>query len=312
MACGDSLSGGLGNEGAVSCPPGVLELDSPEELEKKRICRIITRDFPQYFAVVSRIKQDSHLIGPEGGVLSSTLVPQVQAVFPEGALTKRIRVGLQAQPIGEDVVRKILGNKATFSPIVTLEPRRRKFHKPITMTIPVPKSSTNDGTSSMFGGDTPTLRLLCSITGGTTPAQWEDITGSTPLTFINQCVSFTTNVSARFWLIDCRQTQESVSFSSQLYREIICVPYMAKFVIFAKTLDPIEARLRCFCMTDDKMDKTLEQQENFTEVARSRDVEVCHSSRGWRVWEVWGLCWWIPHIQWFIQLNGYRTSRWGS
>lgn len=71
------------------------ELDSPEELEKRRICRIITRDFPQYFAVVSRIKQDSHLIGPEGGVLSSTLVPQVQAVFPEGALTKRIRVGLQ-------------------------------------------------------------------------------------------------------------------------------------------------------------------------------------------------------------------------
>ena len=72
-----------------------VELDSPEELEKKRICRIITRDFPQYFAVVSRIKQDSHLIGPEGGVLSSTLVPQVQAVFPEGALTKKIRVGLQ-------------------------------------------------------------------------------------------------------------------------------------------------------------------------------------------------------------------------
>uniref|UniRef100_A0A4W6G9I2 Ankyrin 2a, neuronal n=1 Tax=Lates calcarifer TaxID=8187 RepID=A0A4W6G9I2_LATCA len=250
------------------------KLDSPEELEKKRICRIITRDFPQYFAVVSRIKQDSHLIGPEGGVLSSTLVPQVQAVFPEGALTKKIRVGLQAQPIDVEVVRKVLGNKATFSPIVTLEPRRRKFHKPITMTIPIPKSCNSDGPSTVYSGETPTLRLLCSITGGTTPAQWEDITGSTPLTFVNQCVSFTTNVSARFWLIDCRQIQESVSFASQLYREIICVPYMAKFVIFAKTLDPIEARLRCFCMTDDKMDKTLEQQENFTEVARSRDVEV--------------------------------------
>ncbi|CAB1429658.1 unnamed protein product [Pleuronectes platessa] len=250
------------------------KLDSPEELEKKRICRIMTRDFPQYFAVVSRIKQDSHFIGPEGGVLSSTLVPQVQAVFPEGALTKKIRVGLQAQPIDVEVVRKILGNKATFSSIVTLEPRRRKFHKPITMTIPIPKSSNPDEPSSGYSGETPTLRLLCSITGGTTPAQWEDITGSTPLTFVNQCVSFTTNVSARFWLIDCRQIQESVSFSSQLYREIICVPYMAKFVIFAKTLDPIEARLRCFCMTDDKMDKTLEQQENFTEVARSRDVEV--------------------------------------
>nr|XP_013040718.2 ankyrin-2 isoform X36 [Anser cygnoides] len=248
-------------------------LDTPEELEKKRICRIITRDFPQYFAVVSRIKQDSNLIGPEGGVLSSTVVPQVQAVFPEGALTKRIRVGLQAQPMHTELIKKILGNKATFSPIVTLEPRRRKFHKPITMTIPVPKASS-DGIMNGYGGDAPTLRLLCSITGGTTPAQWEDITGTTPLTFVNECVSFTTNVSARFWLIDCRQTQESVTFASQVYREIICVPYMAKFVVFAKSHDPIEARLRCFCMTDDKVDKTLEQQENFAEVARSRDVEV--------------------------------------
>ncbi|XP_060272716.1 ankyrin-2 isoform X16 [Ovis aries] len=248
-------------------------LDTPEDLEKKRVCRIITRDFPQYFAVVSRIKQDSNLIGPEGGVLSSTVVPQVQAVFPEGALTKRIRVGLQAQPMHSELVKKILGNKATFSPIVTLEPRRRKFHKPITMTIPVPKASS-DVMLNGFGGDAPTLRLLCSITGGTTPAQWEDITGTTPLTFVNECVSFTTNVSARFWLIDCRQIQESVTFASQVYREIICVPYMAKFVVFAKSHDPIEARLRCFCMTDDKVDKTLEQQENFAEVARSRDVEV--------------------------------------
>ncbi|XP_067324760.1 ankyrin-2 isoform X12 [Anolis sagrei] len=248
-------------------------LDTPEELEKKRICRIITRDFPQYFAVVSRIKQDSNLIGPEGGVLSSTVVPQVQAVFPEGALTKRIRVGLQAQPMHHELVKKILGNKATFSPIVTLEPRRRKFHKPITMTIPVPKASS-DMMINGYGNEAPTLRLLCSITGGVTPAQWEDITGTTPLTFVNECVSFTTNVSARFWLIDCRQIQESVTFASQVYREIICVPYMAKFVVFAKSQDPIEARLRCFCMTDDKVDKTLEQQENFAEVARSRDVEV--------------------------------------
>jgi len=41
------------------------------------------------------VKQDSELIGPEGGVLRSTVVPTVQAAFPEGALTKRIRVGLQ-------------------------------------------------------------------------------------------------------------------------------------------------------------------------------------------------------------------------
>lgn len=66
----------------------------------------------------------------------------------------------QAQPVDVDVVRKVLANKAAFSPIVTLEPRRRKFHKAITMTLPVPRSQ-----GAVLAGDTPSLRLLCSITG---------------------------------------------------------------------------------------------------------------------------------------------------
>ncbi|KAM8889764.1 ankyrin-3-like isoform 24-T24 [Synchiropus picturatus] len=250
------------------------ELDSPEELERKRICRIITKDFPQYFAVVSRIRQETNQMGPDGGTLCSRSVPLVQASFPEGALTKKIKVGLQAQPVPDEAVKKILGNRATFSPIVTVEPRRRKFHKPITMTIPVPPLSGEGLTNGYKGDCTPCLRLLCSITGGTSPAQWEDITGTTPLTFVNDCVSFTTNVSARFWLADCHQIPETVGLATQLYRELICVPYMAKFVVFAKMNDPVESRLRCFCMTDDKVDKTLEQQENFEEVARSKDIEV--------------------------------------
>ncbi|XP_024913759.1 ankyrin-3 isoform X6 [Cynoglossus semilaevis] len=250
------------------------ELDSPDELEKKRICRIITKDFPQYFAVVSRIRQETNQMGPEGGTLCSRSVPLVQASFPEGALTKKIKVGLQAQPVPDETVKKLLGNRATFSPIVTVEPRRRKFHKPITMTIPVPPLSGEGLTNGYKGDSTPCLRLLCSITGGTSPAQWEDITGTTPLTFINDCVSFTTNVSARFWLADCHQIPETVGLATQLYRELICVPYMAKFVVFAKMNDPVESNLRCFCMTDDKVDKTLEQQENFEEVARSKDIEV--------------------------------------
>lgn len=54
----------------------------------------------------------------------------------------------------------------------------------------------------------------------------------------------------------------------------MAVPFMAKFVIFAKMNEAREGRLRCYCMTDDKMDKTLELHENFAEVARSRDIEV--------------------------------------
>ncbi|GFX37879.1 ankyrin-2 [Trichonephila clavipes] len=249
------------------------ELTAIEDLSTNRITRILTTDFPQYFAIITRIRQEVHAIGPEGGMVSSTVIPQVQAIFPEGALTKKIKVGLQAQPITPELVTKLLGNRVAVSPIVTVEPRRRKFHKPITLTIPVPQAATK-GMINQYSGDAPTLRLLCSITGGTTKAQWEDVTGSTPLTFVNDCVSFTTTVSARFWLMDCRQVNEATKFATELYREAIHVPFMAKFVVFAKRRDPLEAQLRVFCMTDDKEDKTLESQEHFTEVAKSRDVEV--------------------------------------
>lgn len=85
------------------------------------------------------------------------------------------------------------------------------------------------------------------------------------------CCAFSLN---RFWLADCPRTAEAVSFANLLYRELSAVPYMAKFVVFAKMNESRDGRLRCYCMTDDKMDKTLEQHENFTEVARSRDIEV--------------------------------------
>ncbi|KAF3427023.1 hypothetical protein E2986_13543 [Frieseomelitta varia] len=135
------------------------ELSQLEDLQTSRIVRILTADFPHYFAVVSRIRQEVHAVGPEGGTVSSSAVPQVQAVFPPAALTKKIRVGLQ---IGKS------------------------------------------------------LSAVC---------------------------------------------------------------FAFRFVVFAKRVDPLEARLRVFCMTDDKEDKTLENQEHFTEVAKSRDVEVSESSR---------------------------------
>ncbi|XP_028967211.1 ankyrin-2 [Galendromus occidentalis] len=249
------------------------ELNAMQDFNTSRVTRILTTDFPQFFAVVCRNRQEVHSIGPEGGMVSSTVVSQVQAIFPEGALTKKIKVGLQAQPIHTEMVTRLLGNRVAVSPIVTVEPRRRKFHKPITLTIPLPKAA-HKGMTNQYQNESPTLRLLCSITGGQTKAQWEDVTGSTPLTFVSECVSFTTTVSARFWLIDCRQITDVTKFATELYHEAVLVPFMAKFVVFAKRHELLEAQLRVFCMTDDREDKTLENQEHFAEVAKSRDVEV--------------------------------------
>ena len=72
----------------------IIDIESAEDLQTKRIARILTTEFPRYFAVVTRVRHESNFIGPPGGMLSSTVVPQVQAVFTEGALTKNIKVGL--------------------------------------------------------------------------------------------------------------------------------------------------------------------------------------------------------------------------
>lgn len=123
---------------------------------KLRITRIITNDFPKYFALVSRVRHESHAVSEVGGVISSTIVPKAQAVFPEKALQKKIKISLQAMPIPPELVAKMFGNRVAVSPIVTIEPRRRKFHKAITLTIPLPKSplkvpmSSHSDTSLFF------------------------------------------------------------------------------------------------------------------------------------------------------------------
>lgn len=72
------------------------DLETAEQLfDNKGVTRIVCTDFPQFFALVSRVRQQSKSLGPPGGILSSTVAPQVQVVFPEGAITKPIRVGLQ-------------------------------------------------------------------------------------------------------------------------------------------------------------------------------------------------------------------------
>lgn len=101
-----------------------IDINQMDESSGGRICRFVTYDFPQYFAVVSRIRQELHAIGPEGGVVSSTVVPQVQAVFPQGALTKKIKVGLQVnlfkprKGVAPENLRKISVNHV---------PKKKKF-----------------------------------------------------------------------------------------------------------------------------------------------------------------------------------------
>lgn len=77
----------------------------------------------------------------------------------------------QAQPVPDELVAKLLGNQANFSPVVTVEPRRRKFHRPIGLRIPLPPS-WKESPRDAGEGDTTSLRLLCSVIGTACHA-WE-------------------------------------------------------------------------------------------------------------------------------------------
>uniref|UniRef100_A0A0R3SGW6 ANK_REP_REGION domain-containing protein n=1 Tax=Hymenolepis diminuta TaxID=6216 RepID=A0A0R3SGW6_HYMDI len=175
------------------------------ELKKRRVHRILTNSIPQYFALVTRTRQDLILVGPDGCTLTSTVDPRVKVTFPRGALQKKIRVGLQVQTVDHRLVEACLGSpRFAVSPIVTIEPRRRKFHRPIVVFIPLPKvagKGEHQGGGKNQTPDLSTVRLLCSITGGTAQAIWEDITGSSPFSLQKDCVSFTTTVSARYVLL---------------------------------------------------------------------------------------------------------------
>nr|CAH8871646.1 unnamed protein product [Trichobilharzia regenti] len=255
-----------------------------EELREKSIHRILTYDLPQYFALVTRVKQELILIGPEGGTLTSSVVPEVHVRFPQGALQKRIRVGLQVHPVDHELVVRMLGPRVSVSPIVTIEPRRRKFHKPITLTIPLPKTAISSSSGSMKSRstvDSPSLRLLCSITGGSSPAVWEDITGSSPLSAHDTAVSFTSTVSARLWLVDCPNITEVVELASRVYHESLAVPYIGQFVVYARRFHSEEAQLRCLCLTDDSAEKTLELQEGFQRIATGPCIEVLDDHPHW-------------------------------
>ena len=53
-----------------------MPTDFPEK--PRNVVHIVTKDFPQYFALVSRPRQDVATVGPEGSILVSSRIPKAQ------------------------------------------------------------------------------------------------------------------------------------------------------------------------------------------------------------------------------------------
>ena len=133
----------------------ITNINTDNNNQMMEMSTITTTCFPHLFAVISRPKQEQHLISPNGGDIVSQMSPHVRCHFPVRSLTKEIHVGLSVFNIDHCYVQDLLQQGGDVSPVVTVEPRRRKFHKPITVTIPLPdkcemkKNSTSIETSLM-------------------------------------------------------------------------------------------------------------------------------------------------------------------
>jgi len=99
-----------------------VDLESAEKVFDLPVVRIICTDLPQYVAVVSRVRVESQSLGPTGGILSSTVAPQAQVVFPQDAIVKPIRVGLQVQLFVSSItlLRCFLSNVKVYINILTI------------------------------------------------------------------------------------------------------------------------------------------------------------------------------------------------
>ena len=81
------------------------------------------------------------------------------------SLTKEINVGLSVFEIDSVYMQDLLQQGGAMSSVVTVEPRRRKFHKPITVTMPLPETrNIKKSTASIE----TSLMLMCSMSGSGT------------------------------------------------------------------------------------------------------------------------------------------------
>jgi len=72
----------------------------------------------------------------------------------------------QMLPVSADTVQQVLGPSGPLfssSPVVTVEPRRRRFHAPINLMIPAPETTVSKQGKPVKDGSK--LHLLYSITG---------------------------------------------------------------------------------------------------------------------------------------------------
>lgn len=159
-------------------------------------------------------------IDSAGGTLRSSVYPTATCTVPQGALQNELNfipVSIQVINVDKNLVQESLGKGSAISPILTIEPFRRKFHKPIELLLPIPGHDD-------YKVDANKLKILFSLSPSNGDnVEFEDITGNT---CFNVCdanlLKFSSTCTGRIVIVSCTNSIIDVSCTmNDLYRKTV-------------------------------------------------------------------------------------------
>ena len=110
-------------------------------------------------------------------------------------------------------------------PVMTLEPRRRRFHKNVDYYVTRPPKLKNL--------EKYHFRLLCSISEGMNKTEWKDVTENVDVEWSEHTATFVSNLSGRFWMIFVEkeiyaklEKQLFLHYAKQIYLNTITPSYV--------------------------------------------------------------------------------------
>merc|ERR1711879_314379 len=208
--------GKLGPAGAQFLGPVMIEIPHCNHIESNDREKIVLRfdsngrwSEQELINESSIIKSFDESFDQENDVIEIPSTKIFTKKFPQCFLiASRIKqdifwIGPEGDTAHSSVMPEI---KAHFEPNVV-----SRKGKAITMTIPLPRIP--------FAKNN--VRLISSITSGTSKAQWQDLTNQTKLEFDGNLIKFKTAGLARFCLIETENPSEVVQTVAKLYRDAI-------------------------------------------------------------------------------------------
>merc|ERR1712113_1255728 len=192
------------------------------ENEKQSSKRVLLNYLPKYMSLYTRYRMTSLNVGPGGGILS-THDERARVKFPSGALKKLTNVMVQTFPVPSKFCKAGIHT----GPILSLEPRRRRFHQNVHYYLPGPT-----GISCKEERENYHCRVLCSITEGTNETDWKDVTENVDVPWINDPAPFVPTLSGRFWILfyekrlfKLSDTEKLLSHAKRIYESTITPSY---------------------------------------------------------------------------------------